>query len=84
MLIILLIVKKLTLYSTANSSRLTFLSKRLIKDGHDVYVVTYREGSAPYYENDKGDLEYRMFDKRLFIEKDKNDEYYYDDEFRTL
>ena len=35
------------------------LSKRLIKDGHDVYVVTYREGSAPYYENDKGVHVYR-------------------------
>ncbi len=36
------------------------LSKRLIKDGHDVYVVTYREGSAPYYENDKGVHVYRV------------------------
>ena len=35
-------------------------SKRLIKDGHDVYVVTYREGSAPYYENDKGVHVYRV------------------------
>ncbi len=30
------------------------LSKRLIKDGHDVHVVTYKEGNVPYYENDKG------------------------------
>ena len=30
------------------------LSKRLIKDGHEVTVVTYREGNAPYYELDKG------------------------------
>ena len=30
------------------------LSKRLIKDGHDVTVITYREGNAPYYELDKG------------------------------
>lgn len=30
------------------------LSKRLIKDGHDVTVVTYRDGDLPYYENDKG------------------------------
>ena len=36
------------------------LSKRLIKDGHDVYVVTYREGNAPYYENDKGVHVYRV------------------------
>ncbi len=30
------------------------LSHRLIKDGHDVTVITYREGDAPYYEDDKG------------------------------
>lgn len=36
------------------------LSKRLIKDGHDVYVITYREGNAPYYENDKGVNVYRV------------------------
>ena len=36
------------------------LSKRLIKDGHDVTVVTYREGEAPYYENDKGVKVYRV------------------------
>ena len=36
------------------------LSKRLIKDGHEVYVVTYKEGNAPYYENDKGVHVYRV------------------------
>ncbi len=36
------------------------LSKRLIKDGHDVTVVTYREGEMPYYENDKGVEVYRV------------------------
>ena len=36
------------------------LSKRLIKDGHDVTVVTYREGDAPYYELDKGVKVYRV------------------------
>lgn len=30
------------------------LSHRLIKDGHEVTVITYREGNAPYYEDDKG------------------------------
>ena len=30
------------------------LSNRMIKDGHDVTVITYKEGSAPYFENDKG------------------------------
>ena len=36
------------------------LSKRLIKDGHDVTVVTYRDGDTPYYENDKGVEVYRV------------------------
>ena len=36
------------------------LSKRLIKDGHDVTVVTYKEGDAPDYENDKGVKVYRV------------------------
>lgn len=36
------------------------LSKRLIKDGHDVTVVTYREGNAPYFEEDKGVKVYRV------------------------
>lgn len=30
------------------------LSHRLIKDGHDVTVITYRDGDTLYYENDKG------------------------------
>ena len=30
------------------------LSHRLIKDGHEVTVITYREGNTPYYEDDKG------------------------------
>ena len=30
------------------------LSKRLIKDGHEVHVVTYKEGNVSDYENDKG------------------------------
>ena len=36
------------------------LSKILIKDGHDVTVVTYREGNTPYYEDDKGVKVYRV------------------------
>jgi glycogen(starch) synthase len=36
------------------------LSGRLIKDGHDVTVVTYREGNAPYFEVDKGVNVYRV------------------------
>ena len=36
------------------------LSKRLIKDGHEVTVVTYRDGDVPYYENDNGVEVYRV------------------------
>ena len=36
------------------------LSKRLIKDGHEVTVVTYRDGNTPYYELDKGVKVYRV------------------------
>ena len=30
------------------------ISRTLLKDGHDVTVVTYREGDTPYFEDDKG------------------------------
>lgn len=30
------------------------LSHRLVKDGHEVTVVTYRDGNVPYFENDDG------------------------------
>ena len=36
------------------------LSHRLINDGHEVTVVTYRDGDAPYEENDKGVMVYRV------------------------
>lgn len=36
------------------------LSKTLIKDGHEVTVVTYKEGDAPYFEDDKGVKVYRV------------------------
>ena len=36
------------------------LSKRLIKDGHDVTVITYKEGDVPEFENDKGVKVYRV------------------------
>ena len=36
------------------------ISKTLLKDGHDVTVVTYREGDTPYYEDDKGVKVYRV------------------------
>ena len=36
------------------------LSHRLIKDGHEVTVITYKEGNLPEYENDKGVEVYRV------------------------
>ena len=36
------------------------LSKRLIKDGHEVTVVTYKEGDVPEFEDDKGVKVYRI------------------------
>ena len=30
------------------------LSRTLLKDGHDVTVITYRDGDVPYFEDDKG------------------------------
>lgn len=36
------------------------LSKRLIKDGHEVTVITYKEGDVPYFEDDKGVKVYRI------------------------
>ena len=36
------------------------LSRTLLKDGHDVTVVTYKEGDAPDFEDDKGVKVYRV------------------------
>ena len=36
------------------------LSKRLIKDGHEVTVVTYKDGDVPYFEDDGGVQVYRV------------------------
>jgi glycosyltransferase involved in cell wall biosynthesis len=30
------------------------LSHKLVKEGHEVTVVTYRDGDVPYKENDNG------------------------------
>ena len=37
------------------------LSHRLIKDGHEVTVVTYRDGEVPYFEDDKGVKVHRIY-----------------------
>ena len=36
------------------------LSHRLIKDGHEVTVVTYKDGNVPYFESDGGVKVYRV------------------------
>ncbi len=36
------------------------LSQKLVKDGQDVTVVTYRDGNTPYYEDDDGVKVYRV------------------------
>ena len=36
------------------------LSRVLLKDGHDVTVVTYKDGDVPYFEDDKGVKVYRV------------------------
>lgn len=36
------------------------LSQKLVKDGQDVTVVTYRDGDTPYYEDDDGVKVYRV------------------------
>ena len=36
------------------------LSRTLLKDGHDVTVVTYKDGDASYFEDDKGVKVYRV------------------------
>ena len=36
------------------------LSRTLIKDGHEVTIVTYKEGDVPYFEDDKGVKVYRV------------------------
>ncbi len=36
------------------------LSKTLLKDGHDVTVVTYKDGDVPSFEDDKGVKVYRI------------------------
>lgn len=36
------------------------LSHRLISDGHEVTVVTYKDGNVPYYEDDDGVQVYRV------------------------
>lgn len=46
------------------------------------FILAYADEPRFYnYQDDKGDLQYKMFDKRMFIDKDNAGNYYYDDEF---
>ena len=41
------------------------LSHRMIKDGHEVTVVTYKDGNAPYVEDDKADFKHFLIIKNF-------------------
>lgn len=46
------------------------------------FLLAYADEPRYYnYEDDNGVIQYKLFDKRVFIERDKAGEYYYDDEF---
>lgn len=45
------------------------------------FMLAYAdEPRSIYYQDQYGQMQYKMFDKRMFIEKDEAGEYYYDDE----
>lgn len=53
----------------------------------DLYHVMFQfmlayadEPRSIYYQDEYGQMQYKMFDKRMFIDKDDNGEYFYDDE----
>ena len=46
------------------------------------FILAYADEPRYYsYQDDNGNLQYKMFDKRLFIDKDAAGKHYYDDEF---
>jgi hypothetical protein len=46
------------------------------------FILAYADEPRHYnYQDDNGNLQYKMFDKRLFIDQDDAGNYYYDDEF---
>lgn len=46
------------------------------------FILAYSDEPRYYnYQDSRGQLQYGIFDKRLFLEEDKNGNYYYDDEF---
>ncbi len=46
------------------------------------FILAYADEPRYYsFQDDNGNIKYKMFDKRLFIDKDNAGNYYYDDEF---
>lgn len=46
------------------------------------FILAYADEPRYYnYQDDNGMIQYKLFDKRQFLEQDANGEYYYDDEF---
>ena len=46
------------------------------------FILAYADEPRYYnYQDETGQLQYRLFDKRSFIDQDDNGKYYYDDEF---
>lgn len=67
-----------------------FESKKFMKNKafSDLYKVMFEfmlayadEPRSIYYQDENGRMQYQMFDKRMFIDRDEDGEYYYDDEF---
>lgn len=67
-----------------------FESKKFMKNKafSDLYRVMFEfmlayadEPRSIYYQDENGRMQYQMFDKRMFIDRDEDGEYYYDDEF---
>lgn len=46
------------------------------------FMLAYAdEPRTVYYQDEYGQMQYKMFDKRMFIDKDESGKYYYDDEY---
>ena len=67
-----------------------FESKKVMKNDAygDLYEIMFQfmlayadEPRTLYYQDEYGKMNYTMFDKRMFIDRDSNGNYYYDDEF---
>ena len=67
-----------------------FESKKTMKNDAyaDLYKVMFQfmlayadEPRSIYYQDEYGQMQYKMFDKRMFIDRDDAGEYFYDDEF---